>query len=151
MRPILLLSAKLRNKAVFFVRQHYFNKTGRNYSFDMFEHVKGKYLSYNTLYRYLYDMTDPNYFILPSTAAQSVLQSVADEMSSFKKLLNMKKQGNYDGKVYLPNYSDTKNDATYSVTFSKSNLSNKNLENGIINIPKTDVTFKTTIEPDKIH
>lgn len=69
LKPMLLLAAKLRNTAVFYTRQHFFNKTDRNYSFDMFEHVDGKYLSYNTLYRYLYDMTDMNFFILPSTVA----------------------------------------------------------------------------------
>jgi len=147
---MLLLAAKLRNTAVFFTRQHFFNKTGRNYSFDMFEHIDSKYVSYNTLYRYLYDTTDANFFILPSTVAQEVLRSVNSEWSSYKELLAMKKKGTYDGKVCIPGYSDTKNDATYNINFFKKNLSRKNLEEGIVNIPTTNVSFKTTIPIGKI-
>lgn len=117
----------------------------------MFEDVKGKYVSYNTLYRYLYDTTDMNFFILPSTVAQEVLRNVNSEWSSYKELLALKKKGSYDGKVNIPGYSDTKNNATYNINFFKKNLSKNNLEKGIVNIPTTDVSFKTTIPFDKIH
>ena len=125
LKSMVLLAAKLRNKAVFFTRQHFFNKTGRDFLYDMFEHIESKYVSYNTLYRYLYDTTDFNFFALPSTVAQEVLRDVNNEWSSYKELLAKKKKGEYDGKINIPGYSDTKNGATYSITFYKKNLTKK--------------------------
>lgn len=151
LKSMVLLAAKLRNKAVFFTRQHFFNKTGRDFQYDMFEHIESKYVSYNTLYRYLYDTTDFNFFSLPSTVAQDILRNVNNEWSSYKELLAKKKRGEYDGKINIPGYSDTKNEATYSITFYKSNLSKNSLEKGIVNIPTTDISIKTTIPAEKIR
>ncbi len=133
LKSMVLLAAKLRNKAVFFTRQHFFNKTGRDFQYDMFEHIESKYVSYNTLYRYLYDTTDFNFFALPSTVAQEVLRNVNNEWSSYKELLAKKKRGEYDGKINIPGYSDTQNGTTYSITFYKKNLSKNSLKNGIVN------------------
>ena len=53
LHPILLQAARLRNVVVFITRQHFFNVTGRNYTCDIFDDVRGKYLSYQKIEKYL--------------------------------------------------------------------------------------------------
>ena len=98
LKSMVLLAAKLRNKAVFFTRQHFFNKTGRNFQYDMFEHIENKYVSYNTLYRYLYDTTDINFFVGCAINAAhqheglalafSTKMQIIDEMTKTLRLLD---------------------------------------------------------------
>ena len=149
--PILLQAARLRNVVVFITRQHFFNVTGRNYTCDMFDDVRGKYLSYQKIEKYLKHIEQPDFRIMPANVAQAVVRSVITEWTVYKELKRKKEMGEYDGYVGIPKYSKTKNNATYVAKYFKATLSKKSLAEGIIDIPKTDIHFKTLVDPELIR
>ena len=151
MHPILLQTALLRNVVVYLTRQHFFRVTGRNYTYDVFEDVRGKYLSYEKIEKHLKYIEQPDFRILPANVAQAVIRSVMTEWKVYKELLKKKKNGEYDGYVGIPRYSDTKHDATYVAKYFKATLSKKHLAENIINIPKTNISIKTNIDPELIR
>ena len=151
MHPILLQTALLRNVVIYLTRQHFFRVTGRNYTYDVFEDVRGKYLSYEKIEKHLKYIEQPDFCILPANVAQAVIRSVMTEWKVYKELLKKKKNGEYDGYVGIPRYSDTKHDATYVAKYFKATLSKKHLAENIINIPKTNISIKTNIDPELIR
>ena len=46
-----LCSRNLRNVVTWYMRQHFFNMTGRNYTCDVFSDNEYKYLSYYVIYK----------------------------------------------------------------------------------------------------
>ena len=151
MYPVLLQAALLRNVVVFMTRQHFFRITGRNYTCDVFEGEKRKYLSYETVESYLKYVKQPEFRIMPANVAQAVVRSVTTEWNVYRKLLKKKLNGEYDGYVGIPRYSDTKHNATYVAKYFKATLSKKHLAENIINIPKTSISIKTKIDPELIR
>lgn len=151
MYPILLQAALLRNVVVFITRQHFFRITGRNYTCDVFDDINSKYLTYEKIEKHLKYTEQPDFRVLPANVAQAVIRNVMTEWTVYKKLMEMKKNGEYDGYVGIPNYSDTKNKATYVAKYFKATLSKKSLAEGMIDIPKTDIRFKTKVNPELIR
>ena len=82
------IAKNLKNQAIYNVRQHYFNNK--------------KYLSYNENYKLL--KNSENYKKLNSNMAQQILKEVDESFKSFFALLKLAKNGQYDGKIKLPNY-----------------------------------------------
>ena len=82
------IAKNLKNQAIYNVRQHYFNNK--------------KYLSYNENYKMLKD--SENYKKLNSNMAQQILKEVDESFKSFFALLKLAKNGQYNGKIKLPNY-----------------------------------------------
>ena len=151
MYPILLQAALLRNVVVFITRQHFFRITGRNFTCDVFDGVNSKYLTYEKIEKHLKYIEQPDFRVLPANVAQAVIRNVMTEWTVYKKLMEMKKNDEYDGYVGIPNYSDTKNKATYVAKYFKATLSKKSLAEGMIDIPKTDIRFKTKVNPELIR
>ena len=82
------IAKNLKNQAIYNVRQHYFNNK--------------KYLSYNENYKML--KNSENYKKLNSNMAQQILKEVDESFKSFFALLKLAKNGQYNGKIKLPNY-----------------------------------------------
>ena len=82
------IAKNLKNQAIYNVRQHYFKNK--------------KYLSYNENYKMLKD--SENYKKLNSNMAQQILKEVDESFKSFFALLKLAKNGQYNGKIKLPNY-----------------------------------------------
>lgn len=83
------IAKNLTNKAMYNIRQYYFNKK--------------KYLSYNENYKIL--KNSENYKKLNSNMAQQILKEVDGSFKSFFGLLKLAKNGQYDNKkIKLPKY-----------------------------------------------
>ena len=82
------IAKNLTNEAIYNVRQYYFKNK--------------KYLSYNENYKML--KNSENYKKLNSNMAQQILKEVDESFKSFFALLKLAKNGQYNGKIKLPNY-----------------------------------------------
>ena len=82
------IAKNLTNEAIYNIRQYYFNKK--------------KYLSYNENYKMI--KNSENYKKLNSNMAQQILKEVDGSFKSFFGLLKLAKNGQYNGKIKLPNY-----------------------------------------------
>ena len=82
------IAKNLTNEAIYNSRQYYFNEK--------------KYLSYNENYKIL--KNSQNYKKLNSNMAQQILKEVDGSFKSFFALLKLAKNGQYDGKIKLPDY-----------------------------------------------
>ena len=95
------IAKNLKNQAIYNVRQHYFNNK--------------KYLSYNENYKML--KNSENYKKLNSNMAQQILKEVDESFKSFFVLLKLAKNGQYNGKIKLPNYLDKDGFTTLVIGF----------------------------------
>ena len=95
------IAKNLTNEAIYNVRQHYFQNK--------------KYLSYNENYKML--KNSENYKKLNSNMAQQILKEVDGSFKSFFALLKLAKNGQYNGKVKLPNYLDKDGFTTLVIGF----------------------------------
>ena len=95
------IAKNLKNQAIYNVRQHYFKNK--------------KYLSYNENYKIL--KNSENYKKLNSNMAQQILKEVDGSFKSFFGLLKLAKNGQYNGKIKLPNYLDKDGFTTLVIGF----------------------------------
>ena len=95
------IAKNLTNEAIYNIRQYYFNKK--------------KYLSYNENYKIL--KNSENYKKLNSNMAQQILKEVDESFKSFFGLLKLAKNGQYNGKIKLPNYLDKDGFTTLVIGF----------------------------------
>ena len=95
------IAKNLKNQAIYNVRQHYFKNR--------------KYLSYNENYKML--KNSENYKKLNSNMAQQILKEVDESFKSFFALLKLAKNGQYNGKIKLPNYLDKDGFTTLVIGF----------------------------------
>ena len=95
------IAKNLKNQAIYNVRQHYFKNK--------------KYLSYNENYKML--KNSENYKKLNSNMAQQILKEVDESFKSFFALLKLAKNGQYNGKIKLPNYLDKDGFTTLVIGF----------------------------------
>ena len=95
------IAKNLTNEAIYNIRQYYFNKK--------------KYLSYNENYKIL--KNSENYKKLNSNMAQQILKEVDGSFKSFFGLLKLAKNGQYNGKIKLPNYLDKDGFTTLVIGF----------------------------------
>ena len=95
------IAKNLTNEAIYNIRQYYFNKK--------------KYLSYNENYKML--KNSENYKKLNSNMAQEILKEVDGSFKSFFGLLKLAKNGQYKGKIKLPNYLDKDGFTTLVIGF----------------------------------
>ena len=95
------IAKNLKNQAIYNVRQYYFKNK--------------KYLSYNENYKML--KNSENYKKLNSNMAQQILKEVDESFKSFFALLKLAKNGQYNGKIKLPNYLDKDGFTTLVIGF----------------------------------
>ena len=95
------IAKNLTNEAIYNIRQYYFKNK--------------KYLSYNENYKML--KNSENYKKLNSNMAQQILKEVDESFKSFFALLKLTKNGQYNGKIKLPNYLDKDGFTTLVIGF----------------------------------
>ena len=95
------IAKNLTNEAIYNIRQYYFKNK--------------KYLSYNENYKML--KNSENYKKLNSNMAQQILKEVDGSFKSFFGLLKLAKNGQYNGKIRLPNYLDKDGFTTLVISF----------------------------------
>ena len=120
------IAKNLKNQAIYNVRQHYFNNK--------------KYLSYNENYKMLKD--SENYKKLNSNMAQQILKEVDESFKSFFALLKLAKNGQYNGKIKLPNYLDKDGFTTLVIGFVR-------LKDDMLIVPYSN-SFKKTHQEVKV-
>ena len=120
------VAKNLTNEAIYNIRQYYFNKK--------------KYLSYNENYKML--KNSENYKKLNSNMAQQILKEVDGSFKSFFGLLKLAKNGQYNGKIKLPNYLDKDGFTTLVIGFVR-------LKDDILVVPYSN-SFKKTHQEVKI-
>lgn len=114
LKELTFASKNLYNKALYTVRQHFFENN--------------KYLVYNDNYKLL--KSSDEYKSLPSNASQQTLKQVDNAFKSFFKLLQKKSKGEYNESVNIPKYLDK--DGHYKVIYTKIHL--KIMDNGYIRL-----------------
>lgn len=132
-------SKDLRNAALFINRQHYAARNGKDFIEDVAYDINYDYVSWMTVDKLLKKRCHPAYKAMLANSAQETLKMVDQEYKSFFALINLKKQGLYEEKVSVPNYS--KKNGYYPVAYNRGELSDKYLSKGRIRIPKTNVVF----------
>ena len=120
------IAKNLKNQAIYNVRQHYFKNK--------------KYLSYNENYKML--KNSENYKKLNSNMAQQILKEVDESFKSFFALLKLAKNGQYNGKIKLPNYLDKDGFTTLVIGFVR-------LKDDMLIVPYSN-SFKKTHQEVKI-
>ena len=120
------IAKNLKNQAIYNVRQHYFKNK--------------KYLSYNENYKML--KNSENYKKLNSNMAQQILKEVDESFKSFFALLKLAKNGQYKGKIKLPNYLDKDGFTTLVIGFVR-------LKDDMLIVPYSN-SFKKTHQEVKV-
>ena len=120
------IAKNLKNQAIYNVRQHYFNNK--------------KYLSYSENYKML--KNSENYKKLNSNMAQQILKEVDESFKSFFALLKLAKNGQYNGKIKLPNYLDKDGFTTLIIGFIR-------LKDDMLIVPYSN-SFKKTHQEVKV-
>lgn len=130
------LSCNLNNRALYVIRQHFFNKTNKQYDNDIATNIDSTYLNYYDINRLLKSTNDKDYFALPSNVSQEILKLVDKNFKSFFALIKKKKTNSYNRKLNIPKYNKSnKNILIYNV----STLSKLWLNKNIIKLPKTNI------------
>ena len=114
------IAKNLKNQAIYNIRQYYFKNK--------------KYLSYNENYKML--KNSENYKKLNSNMAQQILKEVDGSFKSFFGLLKLAKNGQYKGKIKLPNYLDKDGFTTLVIGFVR-------LKDDILIVPYSNAFRKT--------
>ena len=125
-------SKDLYNAALYNIRQHYFESKNDST-------IKYKFLSYVENWRRLKD-TD-TFKKLQSHTSQEVIKQVDRDFKSFFALVCKKNLGEYVSKCNIPRYKD-KNGFNVLI-YEGSDFNKKQIEQGIIKIPKSKVIVRT--------
>jgi len=122
-------SKNLYNKALYTIRQHYFNTKG--------------YLNYYEVNRLMVDSKDEDYYVLPTKVSKQTLMVLDRNFKSFFALLKKKQSGNYDKLIKLPKYLDK--DGRLVTIFPKDAVFKKPLRKGIIKLSSLSIEIPTKV------
>ena len=128
------LSKNLYNRALYEIRQYYFETT-----------------KYKTAFTIMTDFAHKNqvdYRALPAKVSNYTIHLVDQNMKSFFALLKLKQNNQYAKQVHLPNYLDKIN-GRQMIHYHKSSLSLIN--EGFVKLSKSDIVFKTNVPNHKIQ
>lgn len=120
-------SKNLYNKALYIVRQHYFETKG--------------YLSYFDVSKLMVDSKDADYYALSTRASNETLRLLDKNFKSFFVLLKKKQDGNYDKPIRIPRYLDK--EGRYTAIFNKEAISKKYLKKGLIKLSRLSIEIPT--------
>lgn len=124
----------LYNKALYLVRQYYFETKG--------------YLDYFKVNRIMIDSKDVDYYALPCKVSNQTLRLLDRNFKSFFSLIKKKKKGEYDKSVRIPRYLD-KQGRTIT-TFPKDAISKKYLKKGLIKLSSLSIEIPTKVTESNI-
>lgn len=120
------LSKNLYNSALYTVRQYYFENK--------------KYLSWVNINNNFVKDKQIDYYALPCKVSQQMLKMVDQNMKSFFNAIKAKKS-----KAKLPKYLD-KVKGRFVVTYTNQAIGKKALQNGYVELSKTNVKIKTKVK-----
>lgn len=120
------LSKNLYNSALYTVRQYYFENK--------------KYLSWVNINNNFVKDKQVDYYALPCKVSQQTLKMVDQNMKSFFNAIKAKKS-----KAKLPKYLD-KVKGRFVVTYTNQAIGKKALQNGYIELSKTNIKIKTQVK-----
>ena len=124
----------LYNKALYLVRQHYFETKS--------------YLNYYDVNRLMVGSKDVDYYSLPTKASKQTLMLLDRNFKSFFSLIKKKQSGNYDKPIRIPKYLD-KEGRTIAI-FPKEAVSKKYLKKGLIKLSSLSVEIPTKVTESNI-
>ena len=122
-------SKNLYNRALYLVRQHYFETEG--------------YLNYYGVRKLMVDSKDVDYYALPSRVSNYTLMLLDRNFKSFFSLIKKKKGGSYDKSIRIPRYLD-KQGRTVAI-FHKSAVSMVYLRKGLIKLSSLSIEIPTKV------
>ena len=123
------LSKNLYNSALYTVRQYYFENK--------------KYLSWVNINNNFVKDKQVDYYALPCKVSQQTLKMVDQNMKSFFNAIKAKKS-----KAKLPKYLD-KVKGRFVVTYTNQAIGKKALQNGYVELSKTNIKIKTKVKDVK--
>ena len=119
----------LYNKALYLVRQHYFNHK--------------KHLNYYSVNRLMVDSKDVDYYALPTKVSNQTLMLLDKNFKSFFALFKNKKKSEYNKTIRIPKYLDK--EGRFIVTFPKDAISKKYLRKGLIKLSSLNILIPTKV------
>lgn len=123
-------SKNLYNRALYLVRQHYFET--KNYT---------NWVGINNI---MVDSKDKDYYSLPTQVSKQVLRLLDKNFMSFFALLKKKKNNNkYDKSVRIPKYLDKQ--GRYVTIFPKQSVSKVYLRKGLIKLSSLNILIPTKV------
>jgi transposase, IS605 orfB family len=120
-------SKNLYNKALYLVRQHYFNTKS--------------YLNFFAVNKLMVDSKDKDYYALPTKVSNQTLMLLDRNFKVFFALLKKKQSGKYNKPIKLPKYLNK--EGRYITTFPKDAVSKKYLKKGLIKLSKLSIEIPT--------
>ena len=120
------LSKNLYNSALYAIRQYYFENK--------------KYLSWVNINNNFVKGKQVDYYALPCKVSQQTLKMVDQNMKSFFNAIKTKKS-----KAKLPKYLD-KVKGRFLVTYTNQAIGKKALQNGYVELSKTNIKIKTKVK-----
>ena len=127
-------SKNLYNRAIYLVRQHYFNTK--------------EYLNYYKLSQLMRDSKDTDYYSLPSKVTNVTLMLLDRNFKSFFAKLRKKKDGSYDKPVRIPRYLEK--DGRYITIFPKEAVSKKYLRKGLVKLSSLSLEIPTKVKESEL-
>ena len=126
---VCFLSKNLYNKALYFVRQHYFVTKG--------------YLNYYGINQLMINSKDVDYYALNTKVSNQTLMLLDRNFKSFFSLIKKKKNKDYDKPVKIPKYLEKQ--GRYITVFEKGAVSTKFLKKGLIKLANISNVIKTNV------
>ena len=119
----------LYNKALYLVRQHYFETK--------------KYLGYYDISKIMIDSKDVDYYSLPCKVSNEILKLLDRNFKSFFALLKKKQNNKYDNPIRIPKYLDK--DGRNITIFHKQSISKVYLRKGLIKLSSLNILIPTKV------
>lgn len=123
-------SKNLYNRALYLVRQHYFNTK--------------EYLDYYKVNRIMIESKDEDYYSLPTRVSNQTLMVLDRNFKSFFAKLRKKKEGSYDKEVKIPKYLEK--DGRNMAIFPKGAVSKVYLRKGFIKLSTLSIEIPTKVK-----
>lgn len=120
-------SKNLYNKALYLVRQHYFETKG--------------YLNFFGVNKLVIKSKDEDYYALPTRVSGQTLRLLDKNFKSFFSLIKKKQSCNYDKPIRIPKYLDK--EGRYLAIYPKQNVSKVYLRKGIIKLSSLSIEIPT--------
>ena len=127
-------SKNLYNKALYLVRQHYFETKG--------------YLNFFKVSKLMIASKDEDYYALPTRVANQTLMLLDRNFKAFFALLKKKKKNEYDKPIRIPRYLDK--EGRYITIFPKDAISKKSLKKGVIKLSSLSIEIPTKVTESNI-
>nr|DAY19290.1 MAG TPA: endonuclease [Caudoviricetes sp.] len=127
-------SKNLYNRALYLIRQHYFETK--------------KYLNYYDINRIMIDSKDTDYYSLPCKVSNEILKLLDRNFKSFFALLKKKQNNKYDKPVKIPKYLDKQ--GKNITILPKQSISKIYLKKGLIKLSSLSIEIPTKVTESNI-